>query len=69
MKFQKRQQEKQSSTNPLNFHVSPNSWKSAAERQWTKKHSVKFVLVVVQIGHMKFENQLKKEIENAFALK
>jgi len=33
MKFQELQNEKQSSTNPLNFHVSPNSWKSAAERQ------------------------------------
>ena len=30
MTFQK---EKQSSTNPFNFYVSPNSWKSAAERQ------------------------------------
>ena len=33
MKFQERQKEKQSSTNPFNFYESPNSWKSAAERQ------------------------------------
>ena len=60
MQFQKRQQEKQSSTNPNNFYLSPNSWKSASERQWIKKNSVKFVPVAVQKGHWWFENQLKK---------
>ena len=33
MKFQQHQKEKQSSTNPFNFHKRPNSWKSAAERR------------------------------------
>ena len=40
--------EKQSLLTPFNFYLSPNSWKSAAERQWTNKHSVKFVPVAVQ---------------------